>query len=112
MTFNNRLIFWKRKYNHIFLPVKIATWQGDTHFQQNHHNNRITEDPQEHFYTKLLDRNVPPEELPMKIMKLSLLFSTSLVLIFSNPFNICAEAPRRAKNCVYLWPVISMLKFI
>ena len=33
----------------------------------------------------------------MKIMRLYLLFSTSLVLIFSNPFNIGAEAPRRAK---------------
>lgn len=33
----------------------------------------------------------------MKIMRLSLLFSTSLVLVFSNLFNISAEAPRRAK---------------
>lgn len=33
----------------------------------------------------------------MKIMRLSLLFSTSLVLVFSNLFNIGAEAPKRAK---------------
>ena len=33
----------------------------------------------------------------MKTMRLYLLFSTSLVLVFSNLFNISAEAPRRAK---------------
>ena len=33
----------------------------------------------------------------MKTMRLYLLFSTSLVLVFSNLFNIGAEAPRRAK---------------
>lgn len=33
----------------------------------------------------------------MKTMRFYLLFSTSLVLIFSNPFNIGAEAPRSAK---------------
>ena len=33
----------------------------------------------------------------MKTMRLYLLFSTSLVLFFSNLFNIGAEAPRRAK---------------
>ena len=33
----------------------------------------------------------------MKFMRLSVLFSTSLVLVFSNLFNISAEAPKRAK---------------
>ena len=33
----------------------------------------------------------------MKIMRLSLLFSTSFILVFSNPFNISAEAPTRSK---------------
>lgn len=33
----------------------------------------------------------------MKTMRLYLLFSTSLILVFSNLFNIGAEAPRRAK---------------
>ena len=33
----------------------------------------------------------------MKIIRLYLLFTTSLVLVFSNLFNIGAEAPRRAK---------------